>query len=105
MSAISGAAFQKAVIEEGRLALVEFWAPWCTHCRRLGPAMEQVEAQYGGKLLVGQVNTDEEPELARQFGIEVIPTLVFFRGGSPQETVSAPASKAGIDRFLAQCGV
>lgn len=99
-----GERFRKAVLEEGVPALVEFWAPWCTYCRRIGPAMEQVAKQYGDRLLVAQINTDDEPELARRYGIEVIPKLMFFRDGRPQAAITAPDSKAAIDVFLAAQG-
>ncbi len=97
---MSGDYFQKAVLEDGRAALVEFWAPWCTYCRRLGPVMEKVAEQYGPQLLVEQINTDEEPNLARQYGVEAIPTLLFFQNGQLQGGITAPESKAAIDAFL-----
>lgn len=97
---MSGEYFQKAVLEDGRAALVEFWAPWCTYCRRLGPVMEKVAEEYGPQLLIGQINTDEEPELAREYGIDAIPTLLFFQEGELRGTITAPESKAVIDAFL-----
>ena len=97
---MSGENFQKAVLEDKQAALIEFWAPWCTYCRRLGPVMEQVAKQYGPRLLIEQINTDEEPDLARAYGIDAIPTLLFFREGRPQGAITAPESKDVIDAFL-----
>ena len=57
--------FEQKVMEE-QPVLVEFWAPWCSYCRRIGPALEKVSRQYAGKVTVGKVNIDEEPRLAHQ---------------------------------------
>ena len=79
--------------------LVDFWAPWCTYCRRIGPALDRIadSRQY---ILVVKVNIDEEPDLARQERIEVIPTLVVYKGGYDLGSIVAPESKASIDAFL-----
>ncbi|MDO5298507.1 MAG: thioredoxin family protein [Clostridia bacterium] len=86
-------------------ALVEFWAPWCVHCKRIAPAMDKVTQEYADKLTIGRVNIDEEPELARRFGVEVIPTLMMIRGGQADGVLVAPDSKAKIDAFIAQKGI
>ena len=79
--------------------LVDFWAPWCTYCRRIGPALDRV-ADSRQDILVVKVNIDEEPDLARQERIEVIPTLVVYKGGYDLGSIVAPESKARIDAFL-----
>ena len=82
--------------------LVDFWAPWCGYCRRIAPAYEQIARQYGQEIIVAKVNIDEEPTLAQQANIDVIPTLVFYRQGVPVHTIVAPDSKAAIDAFIAE---
>ena len=62
--------------------LVDFWAPWCGYCRRIGPAYEKIGEEYADSLVVGKINIDEEPRLAGAEGIEVIPTLVVVGGGN-----------------------
>lgn len=63
------------------LAMVDFWADWCGPCKMLAPFVEQIAGQYDGKVMVAKVNIDQEPELARQFEIMSIPTVVFLKNG------------------------
>ena len=70
-----------AVVEAAPLAMVDFWADWCGPCRMLAPAIEALDKQFGDKVLVAKVNVDEEPELARRFGVMSIPTVVFLKNG------------------------
>ena len=88
------------LMEEGKVVLVDFWAPWCSYCRRIGPAYEKIAAQYASDLVVAKVNIDEEPGLAEKERIEVIPTLVLYRNGEAMGSIVAPESKAMIDAFL-----
>ena len=80
--------------------LVDFWAPWCGYCRRIGPAYDKIAAQYAGEVEVVKVNVDEEPMLAGAERIEVLPSLVLYHGGRAIDSIVAPESKAMIDGFL-----
>ena len=93
-------AFRDALARSEKPVLVDFWAPWCTYCRRIAPAFDKIAQQYADSLIVGKVNIDEEPALAQQEQIEVIPTLVLYRGGQAVASIVAPESKAMIDQFL-----
>lgn len=99
---ITAETFEENIRPEGKAALIEFWAPWCPYCRRIGPAMDKVAEQYRNELLVGQVNIDDEPALADRFQADTIPTLLYFQDGQPRGRVVAPESKAAIDRFIRQ---
>ena len=80
--------------------LVDYWAPWCTYCRRIAPAYEKIAEQYADEISVVKVNIDEEAQLAGAERIEVIPTLVRYRKGEAIGSVVAPESKAAIDAFI-----
>ena len=79
--------------------LVDFWAPWCSYCRRIGPAYDRI-AQQMEDVEVVKINIDEEPALAEAEHIEVIPTLVLYRGGEAIGSIVAPESKAMIESFI-----
>lgn len=82
--------------------LVDFWAPWCVYCRRIAPAYEKIAEQYGEDVVIAKLNIDDEPLIANQEHIEVIPTLVMYKGGKAQGFVVAPESKAKIEEFIQQ---
>lgn len=92
--------FSSIVSQNQKPVLVDFWAPWCGYCRRIAPALEQIAQQWADKLVVGKVNVDEEPALAQQEAIEVLPTLVLFKDGIAVASTVAPTSKASIEVFL-----
>ena len=73
--------FEQAVNADDELVVVDFFATWCGPCKMLSPVIESLADQYEGKVLVGKVNVDEEPDLARRFGVMSIPTVVFLKNG------------------------
>lgn len=77
---ISKTNFQNEVINSEKPVLLDFWAPWCGPCRMVGPVMEEIAAEHPN-IKVGKINVDEQPELARQFRVMSIPTLVVMKNG------------------------
>lgn len=70
----------ESLIQENKIVLVDFFATWCGPCRMIAPLIEQVAEEYDGKAVVAKVDIDEEQELATQYGIESIPTVILFQG-------------------------
>lgn len=94
--------FKANVLEGDKPALVEFSAPWCTYCRRIGPAMKKVAEQYADTMLTGEINIDEQEALTEEYKVEVIPRLMIFKDGKLLGSITAPDSKAKIDAFIAE---
>jgi thioredoxin 1 len=82
------------------LLLVDFWAPWCGPCRMMSPIIDQVGKEYIGKLIIGKVNVDENPNVSSQFGISSIPTLILFKRGQAVSNIIGSVSKGRIDEMV-----
>lgn len=98
-------AFRKEIATREGLSLIDFWATWCGPCRIIAPIVAQIADEYAGKLKVCKCDTDAEPLLAGQFGIQSIPTLVIMKGGQPVARTMGAMPKAQLERFIEDAGV
>ncbi len=97
---LSDAVFQSEVLESDVPVLVDFWAPWCGPCRALAPVIIEISNDYVGKIKVGKLNVDENPEISMKFGIRSIPTLIVFKNGEVFEQVIGAVPKSQIEDTL-----
>ena len=77
--------FQETALQNGGVAVVDFWAEWCGPCRMISPIIEELSQEYEGKALVGKVNVDHNPEVAMKYGIRSIPTILIIKDGEVVE--------------------
>ncbi|QDH16661.1 thioredoxin TrxA [Swingsia samuiensis] len=102
--AVTDGSFSKDVLESNEPVLVDFWAEWCGPCRMVAPALDEIGAEYQGRLKVAKVNIDSNPETPTKYGVRSIPTFIVFKGGKPvaQQMGAMPKSqlKAWVDSAL-----
>ncbi|WP_072373894.1 thioredoxin [Thermophilibacter mediterraneus] len=94
--AITAADFSSVISGSDKPVLVDFWASWCGPCRALAPVIDQISQEMADRLAVYKCNVDEEPELATQFKIVSIPTLILFKDGKPVHTVVGNMPKPAL---------
>ncbi len=97
---VTDASFENDVIKSEIPVLVDFWAPWCGPCRMVAPVVDEIAQQYDGKVKVVKVNTDENPNVASQYGIRSIPTLMIFKGGQRVDMVVGAVPKTTLANTL-----
>jgi thioredoxin 1 len=93
---VTEANFQSEVLESQQPVLVDFWATWCGPCRMIAPIVEELANEYDGKLRVGKLDADENPNVLIEYGVMGIPTLILFKGGEPVERITGYQPKAKI---------
>ena len=92
--------FDQEVIKSDQPVLVDFWAPWCGPCKMIGPVIEELATDYDGKVKIGKVNVDDNQQLAGQFGIRGIPTVMLFKGGQMVQSFVGLQQKADLAAAL-----
>ena len=97
---ITTADFDSVVLKSATPVLVDFWAEWCGPCRAVGPILEEISNEYGDKLKIVKLNTDEEGSIAMKYGISSIPTMNVFVGGEIVKTIVGAKPKPALLKDL-----
>ncbi|PPS45726.1 thioredoxin [Chroococcidiopsis sp. TS-821] len=97
---VTDSTFKQEVLESDVPVLVDFWAPWCGPCRMVAPVVDEIAQQYDGQVKVVKLNTDENPNVASQYGIRSIPTLMIFKGGQRVDMVVGAVPKSTLSNTL-----
>mmetsp|Transcript_19801 Transcript_19801/g.50260 ORF Transcript_19801/g.50260 Transcript_19801/m.50260 type:complete len:139 (-) Transcript_19801:288-704(-) len=93
---VTDASFADDVLKSSTPVLVDFWAPWCGPCRMIAPIIDELSVEYKDKLKCVKLNTDESPQVATDYGIRSIPTVMFFKNGKKMETIIGAVPKATL---------
>jgi thioredoxin 1 len=97
---ITESTFKTDVLENSLLVLVDFWAPWCGPCRVIAPVVEELANDYAGKVSVVKINVDDNPSIATRYGVQSIPTVLFFKGGQPVERIIGAVMKQTLQETI-----
>jgi thioredoxin len=92
--------FETSVLKADKPVLVDFWAEWCGPCKRLGPTIDQLAGEYAGKLTIGKLNVDDNPDTTIKFQIRGIPAVLLFKGGQLVDQVIGAAPKEEFKRVI-----
>ena len=97
---ISDDSFEEKVLNSTKPVLVDFWAPWCGPCRAIAPVIEEIASDFGDKAKFTKINVDENPITPSKYGIQAIPTLIFFKDGEKVDQITGKVAKSKIEETL-----
>src|SRR3546814_7194652 len=97
---VTDASFHSDVISSSTPVLVDFWAEWCGPCRMIGPALEEIADELGGKVTIAKLNIDEDPDAPARYGVRGIPTMILFKGGAEVAIKVGAAPKRQLKSWL-----
>ena len=94
------ASFEKDVLTNNKLVLVDFWAPWCGPCRQLSPTIDQISDEMSSQIDVFKINIDDNPEIPSKYMVRVIPTMILFKDGQVVDTKVGSLPKSGLKDWI-----
>ncbi len=94
--------FKQEVLDSEKLSVIDFWAEWCGPCRAIGPVIEELSKEYHGKVNVGKVNVDTNPQISMNYGITSIPAILFVKGGKVVDKLVGAQPKANFVKKIEQ---
>ncbi|MDA8166038.1 MAG: thioredoxin [Desulfobacteraceae bacterium] len=100
VQAVSDSSFEADVLKADLPVLVDFWAPWCGPCKAIGPMIDELAAEYEGRIKIAKMNVDDNPATPGKFGIRAIPTLILYKGGQVFDQVTGAVGKKPLAAML-----
>jgi thioredoxin 1 len=97
---VTDASFHNDVINADGPVLVDFWAEWCGPCKMIGPALEELSDELGGKVTIAKLNIDDNPDAPGKYGVRGIPTMILFKNGAPAATKVGAAPKSHLKGWI-----
>ncbi|MBN1571722.1 MAG: thioredoxin [Deltaproteobacteria bacterium] len=97
---INDDSFDSEVLKSDKLTLVDFWAPWCGPCKIIGPIIDELAAEYEGKVKFAKLNVDDNPSTASNYGVRGIPTMILFKDGEPKDQIVGAVPKNHLEKAI-----
>ena len=92
--------FEKMVLQSDKPVMVDFWAPWCGPCKAIAPTVEALEKEFGSQMTFAKVNVDENPITPSKYGVQAIPTLIFFKNGEIADQITGMVAKEKLEETI-----
>ncbi len=97
---IDDGTFEKIVLKSDKPVMVDFWAPWCGPCKAIAPTVDALEKEYGDRMTFVKVNVDDNPISPSRYGVQAIPTLIFFKNGEIADQITGMVAKHKLEETI-----